>query len=65
MVDYEKQKRRLEKEIEVLRLKKRLVEREVGRFRRGSGILGWVILIAVIIFLLYTFGLIDVPRFAG
>ncbi len=62
MDDYERRKKRLEKEIEMLHLRKSAAERNLHKsitYKRGPGLLFWIFILVLIVCLLYQFGLID------
>lgn len=65
MDDYERRKRRLEKEIDLLRLRKKEDDRNIHRsitYRRGPGLLFWLFIVLLIAYLLYQSGLIDLSN---
>jgi hypothetical protein len=59
-MDYDKRLKRAEQEIKVLRLKKRLMQGNEGLPEKKSSPLFWIFLIIVVLFILYSTGIIDV-----
>ena len=61
-MDYDKRLRRAEQEIKVLRMKKRMLQDNrnyQGQESKGFSFLFWIIIILVILFILYSLGIVD------